>query len=493
MELFKMTAAGLSRLLQAKEVSSVEVVQSFLDRIEQVEPQVKAFITISAEQALQAAREVDRRRTGDEQLHPLAGVPVAIKDNICTEGLRTTCASRMLEHFIPPYDATVAAVLRRCGLPVLGKTNLDEFATGSSTESSVFFITRNPWDLERVPGGSSGGSAAAVSAGMAPLALGSDTGGSVRQPAAFCGLTGLRPTYGRVSRYGLVALASSMDQIGPLALDATDCGLLLGLIAGRDLLDPTALPDEVPDYTANLDGALKGLRLGIIIEHQGRGFDPEITSAVKKAAEVLVGGGVTAEEISLPHHEHALPAYRLLCAAESSSNLGRYDGVRYGFCQPEDNVSQMFSRTRGQSFGPEVKRRILLGTYLLSEGQYEDYFLQAQKVRTLIVQDYREVFQKFDLLLGAVTPTSAFKLGEKREDPCQMALADLCLVGNALAGVPSISVPFGAANGLPVGVQLTAPPLGEDLLLKAAYFLEQRREPGRTRPRLSFEEEGGKD
>ncbi len=488
-----MTAAGLSRLLQAKEVSSVEVVKSFLDRIEQVEPQVKAFITISTEQALRAAGEVDRRRAGGEQLHPLAGVPVALKDNICTEGLRTTCASWVLENFIPPYDATVAAALRRYGLPVLGKTNLDEFACGSSTESSVYFITRNPWDLERVPGGSSGGSAAAVSAAMAPLALGSDTGGSVRQPAAFCGLTGLRPTYGRVSRYGLVALASSMDQIGPLALNATDCSLLLGLIAGEDPLDPTSLPDKVPDYTAGLEETLKGLRLGIITEHVGQGFDPEITSAVKKAAQALAEEGVTVEELSLPHHEHALPAYRLLCTAESSSNLGRYDGVRYGFCQPEDSVNQMFSRTRGLSFGPEVKRRILLGTYLLSEGQYEDFFIPAQKARTLIIQDYREAFKRFDLLLGAVAPTPAFKLGEKREDPCRMALADLCLVGNALAGVPSISVPIGAVNGLPAGVQLTAPPLREDLLLRAAYFLEQRLEPGLTRPRLSFLEKGGRE
>jgi len=284
-----------------------------------------------------------------------------------------------------------------------------------------------------------------------------------------------------------------MDQIGPLALDATDCGLLLGLIAGRDPLDSTTLPDEVPDYIANLDGTLKGLRLGIITEHWGRGFDVEITSAVKKAAQALAEGGVTAEETSLPHHEYALPTYRLLCAAESSSNLGRYDGVRYGFCQPEDNIGQMFSRTRGLSFGPEVKRRILLGTYLLSERQYEDYFLAAQRVRTLINRDYREAFQKFDLLLGAVTPTPAFKLGEKREDPHQMSFSDLCLVGNALAGVPSISVPYGEANGLPVGVQLTAPPLREDLLLRAAYYLEQCRESGQTRPRLSFGEEGGND
>ncbi len=492
MELFEMTAAGLSRLLQAAEVSSVEVVRSFLGRIEQADPQVRAFITVSAESALQTAEEVDRRRAGGEQLHPLAGVPVAVKDNICTEGIRTTCASRMMEDFIPPYEATVTAILRRQGLPLLGKTNLDEFACGSSTESSALYPTRNPWDLERVPGGSSGGSAAAVAAGMAPLALGSDTGGSARQPAAFCGLTGLRPTYGRVSRYGLVPLASSMDQIGPLTLDAADCALLLGLIAGKDPLDSTTLAGEAPDYGSSLEGSMQGLRLGIITEHRGGDFDPEITSALNRAIEKFEQGGGTVEEVSLSHHGYALPAYYLLCAAESSSNLARYDGLRFGFSLKEENVNRMFGRIRKQGFGPEVKRRILLGTHILSAGQYDKYFLSAGKARALITRDFREAFQKFDLLLGAVSPTLPFKLGEKTKDPGQMSLADQCLVASALAGVPSISVPFGWAGGLPVGVQFTAPPLREDLLLNAASFLEQQREPGPARPRLSFLQEGGR-
>ncbi len=485
-----MTANVLSRLLQAGKVSSTEVVKSFLDRIDRSDPKIKAFITISAETALKEAEEVDRRRAAGEELHPLAGVPVAVKDNICTAGLRTTCASKMLEDFVPPYDATVIAVLRRQGLPLLGKTNLDEFASGSSTESSAFYPTRNPWNLKRVPGGSSGGSAAAVAAGMAPLALGSDTGGSIRQPAAFCGLTGLRPTYGRVSRYGLVPLASSLDQIGTLAWEANDSALLLSLIAGEDPLDSTTLSKAVPDYTSTLESGLRGLRLGIIAEHQGEGFAPEINAALAKTAQLLIEEGVVVEEISLPHHEYALPAYRMLCAAESSSNLARYDGVRFGFCRPGENVNQMFSRTRGEGFGAEVKRRILLGTFLLSAGQYEKYFIQAGKARTLIIEDYRETFKKFDLLLGAVTPSLPFNLGEKRGDPHKMALADLCLVAGALAGLPSVSVPFGTANGLPVGVQFTAPPLGEDLLLRAAYFLERRRKPIPSRP--TFSEEGDK-
>lgn len=491
MELFEMTAAGLSRLLQTEEISAVEVVESFLGRIEKVDPYVKAFITVSAEQALQTAAAVDRQRAGGEKLHPLAGVPVAVKDNICTKGVRTTCASRALENFIPPYEATVIAALHRLGLPVLGKTNLDEFAAGASTETSAFFITRNPWDRERVPGGSSGGSAVAVSTGMAPLALGSDTGGSIRQPAAFCGLTGLRPTYGRVSRYGMVPLASSLDQVGPLAMDATDCALLQGAIAGYDPLDSTSLPDEVPDYGAQLEKPVSGLRLGIIAEQQGEGFDPEINSAVTRAVRVLKENGVIVDEISLPHQRYALSAYRSLVSAEFSSSLGRFDGVRYGLSQPGENINRMFSQSRGLSFGPAVKGRILLGTYILSAAQYEKYYLPAGRARTLIARDYSEAFQRFDLLVGAVTATPAFKIGAKRGDPHQMALADLCLVGNALAGVPSISVPFGAAGGLPVGVQFTAPPLREDILLRVAYFLEQHRESGTIRPRLSFLEEGG--
>ncbi|HOL18085.1 MAG TPA: amidase family protein, partial [Bacillota bacterium] len=371
MELYDLTAIDLSRLLQKMEVSAVEVVQSFLDRIEAVEPYIKAFITLTPAEALQEARAVDLKRIRGEPLHALAGVPVALKDCICTAGLRTTCSSRILENFIPPYDATVVTKLKRAGLPILGKTNMDEFAMGSSTENSAFFPTHNPWDLERVPGGSSGGSAAAVAAGMAPLALGSDTGGSVRQPAAFCGLTGIRPTYGRVSRFGLIAFASSLDQIGTLTLTAADGALLLALIAGHDPLDSTSLPQEVPPYAASLEQSLKGLRVGVIVENCGEGFDPEINAAVEKAAHQLKEFGASVGEVSLPHSGYGLAAYYLISPSEASSNLGRYDGVRYGLRAGGENIVDMFSRTRGEGFGSEVKRRIMIGTYALSAGYYD--------------------------------------------------------------------------------------------------------------------------
>ncbi|MEW5785449.1 MAG: Asp-tRNA(Asn)/Glu-tRNA(Gln) amidotransferase subunit GatA [Bacillota bacterium] len=485
MELYEMTALELSASLQKGEVSAVDVVRSFLDRIEAMEPKVKAFITHTPAEALQEAHAVDQKRRQGESLHPLAGVPIAVKDNICTEGLRTTCASRILENFVPPYDATVVRLLRQAGLPILGKTNMDEFAMGSSTENSSLYPTRNPWDLERVPGGSSGGSAAAVAAGMAPLALGSDTGGSVRQPAALCGLTGLRPTYGRVSRYGLIAFASSLDIIGTLTLTAADGALLMSLIAGRDPLDSTCLTEPVPDYSGSLEQGLRGLRVGLIRENIGEGFDPEINAAVLQALELLKDSGATVEEVSLPHARYSLPAYYLISPSEASSNLGRYDGVRYGFCAAEGTITEMFSRTRGEGFGPEVKRRIMIGTYALSAGYFDAYYLQALKVRTLIRGDYEAAFKRFDLLIGATTPTPAFKLGEKTDDPLQMYLSDICTLNDALAGVPSLSVPCGLhSGGLPMGMQLTAPPLQEGLLFRAAHLLEQKRRPIPARPHL---------
>ena len=388
MELYEMTAADLSRLLQNGEVSAVEVAQSFIGRIEDVEPLVRAFLTLTPVEALQEARQVDRRRARGEALHPLAGVPLAIKDCICTAGLRTTCGSKILDNYIPPYDSTVVARIRRAGLPILGKTNMDEFAMGSSTENSAFFPTRNPWDLTRVPGGSSGGSAAAVAAAMTPLALGSDTGGSVRQPAALCGLTGLRPTYGRVSRYGLIAFASSLDQIGTLTLTALDGALLLGLIAGYDLNDSTSLPEDVPLYTAGLEGGLKGLKVGVIRESSGEGLDPEVSAVVADTVALLKERGARVGEVSLPYAPYALPAYYLISPSEASSNLGRYDGGRYGPIAEGQSAADMFSRARGAGFGPEVKRRIVLGTYALSAGYYDDYYLKAMKVRTLIRRDY---------------------------------------------------------------------------------------------------------
>lgn len=486
MELYEMTAMQLSRLLRRGETSAVEVLQSFLQRIEEVEPHLRAFITHTPAEALQQAREVDRKRAAGEELHPLAGVPVALKDNLCTEGVRTTCASRLLENFVPPYDATVVKTVRRAGMPILGKTNMDEFAMGSSTENSAFYPTRNPWDLSRVPGGSSGGSAAAVSAGMAPLALGSDTGGSVRQPASLCGLTGLRPTYGRVSRYGLIAFASSMDQIGTLTLDAADAALLLSLIAGPDEMDSTALNEPVPDFTAALDGELKGLKVGLLTQNIGEGFDAEVTAAVLRAADLLRERGAAVEEVELPHAGYALAAYYLISPSEASSNLGRFDGVRFGFRADGETLNEMYSRTRGEGFGSEVKRRIIIGTYALSAGYYDAYYLQALKVRTLIRQDYAAAFRRFDLLLGATTPAPAFKLGEKIDDPLQMYLTDICTIGGALAGVPSLSVPCGLnSGGLPLSLQLTAAPLQEALLFRAARALEQAREPFPQRPRFT--------
>lgn len=483
MKLFEMTALDLSRLLQKKEVSAVEVTQSFIERAKEVEPQVQAYITRTPETALAEAGAVDEKRGRGEALHPLAGVPLAVKDNFCSCGVRTTCASRFLEEYIPPEDAAVVNRARAAGMPLLGKTNLDEFAMGSSTENSAFFPTRNPWDFSRVPGGSSGGSAAAVSSGTAPLALGSDTGGSVRQPAAFCGLVGLRPTYGRVSRAGLIALASSLDQAGLLTLTAADVALLLELIAGADPADPTTSDEPVAGYLPALQAGVKGLRVGLLAENMPAHFGAEIIAAVHKAAKSLEENGAMVEEVSLPHTGHSLEAYHLICAAEAASNLGRFDGVRYGRSAVGENVTEMYSRSRGEGFGPEVKRRILLGTHILREGQYEPYYVQAMRVRTLIRRDYESAFERFDLLLGAVTPTTAFKLGEKVDDPVAMYHADICILPGPLAGVPAISVPYGLdTGGLPIGVQLTAAPFREETLFRAAHLLEQDRGPEPLRP-----------
>jgi aspartyl-tRNA(Asn)/glutamyl-tRNA(Gln) amidotransferase subunit A len=491
MELYDKSAAALSRLLQKKEISAVEVVQSFLDRIERLEPYLKAFITHTPALALETAHEVDEKRARGEKLHPLAGVPIAVKDNICTEGLRTTCGSHILENFIPPYDATVIRALRGAGMPLLGKTNMDEFAMGSSTENSAFFTTRNPWDLTRVPGGSSGGSAVAVAAGMAPLALGSDTGGSVRQPAALCGLTGLRPTYGRVSRYGLVAFASSLDQIGPFSMTAMDNAMLLSVVAGYDPFDSTSISGDLPDYLAGLEKGVKKLRIGVIEQNVAEGFDPEITAAVMKAISLLKESGAEIDEVSLPLTDYGLGAYYIIAPSEASSNLGRYDGVRYGYNGGGNNIEEMFSKTRGEGFGPEVKRRIMIGTYALSAGYYDAYYLQAMKVRTMIRRDYEAAFNRFDLLIGATTPTPAFKIGEKADDPLQMYLSDICNITDALAGIPSISVPCGLhSKGLPIGMQIAAPPFREDLLFQAAGFLEQHRDPLQHRPRVEIPEGG---
>lgn len=491
MNLYELSAAELSTLLQSKEVGAVEVAQSFIGRIETVDPLLNAFISHTPELALETARAVDKERFRSADLHPLAGVPVAVKDNMCTEGLRTSCASRILENFIPPYDATVVLRLKQIGMPLLGKTNMDEFAMGSSTENSAFFTTRNPWDPSRVPGGSSGGSAVAVAAGMAPLALGSDTGGSIRQPASFCGLVGLRPTYGRVSRYGLIAFASSLDQIGPFALTARDGAMLLSAIAGYDPLDSTSLSEDVPDYTAGFENDIRKLRVGVINQGYKDAFDPEINAAVLKMVTLLKENGAEVDEVILPRSDYGLAAYYLIAPSEASSNLGRYDGVRYGHNAGGGNIEEMFSKTRGEGFGAEVKRRIMIGTYALSAGYYDAYYLQAMKIRTLIRRDYETAFERFDLLIGATTPTAAFKIGEKTDDPLQMYLSDICNITDALAGVPSISLPCGLhSSGLPLGVQLTASPLREGLLFSTANYLEQRRDPLPRRPLIELSKGG---
>jgi len=487
-----MSATELSLLQVRGEVSAVEITRSFLDRIEEVEPSVNAFITLSPTAAMETAVGVDKRRHRGDKLHPLAGVPVAVKDNLCTNNMLTTCASKVLDNFIPPYSATVVTALHEAGMPLLGKTNMDEFAMGSSTENSAFQVTRNPWDTERVPGGSSGGSAAAVAAGMAPLALGSDTGGSVRQPASFCGVLGLRPTYGRVSRYGLIAFASSLDQVGPLALNAHDCALILNLISGHDPLDSTSLPEPVPDFSDDLELDPSSLRIGLIRENLSEQFDPEVRASVLKCVELFEKNGALVEQVSLPHTDYGLGAYYLIAPSEASSNLGRYDGVRYGFNAGGSDLETLFSKTRGEGFGAEVKRRIMIGTYALSAGYFDAYYLKAMKVRTLIRRDYMTAFEKYDLLVGAASPTPAFKIGEKTDDPLQMYLCDVCNITDSLAGVPSLSVPVGLhSGGLPIGMQMTASPFREGILLKAAAYLEEAGFYRPLRPQPGLAEEGG--
>ncbi|WP_334109898.1 Asp-tRNA(Asn)/Glu-tRNA(Gln) amidotransferase subunit GatA [Thermodesulfitimonas autotrophica] len=484
MDLFFTPAHELGRLLRERKIGAVELADAVFDRIDAVEPKVKAYLCLLREEARAQARAVDARIAAGEEVPPLAGIPVAVKDNICMLGVETTCASKILKGFVPPYDATVIERLKKEGVLFTGKTNMDEFAMGSSTENSGFFPTANPWDLERVPGGSSGGSAAAVAAGEAVMALGSDTGGSIRQPAAFCGVVGLKPTYGLVSRYGLVAFASSLDQIGPITRDVRDCALLLNAIAGHDPRDSTSVPYAVPDYTGFLVPDIKGWRIGIPREYVGAGIAPEVRAVLDRTVDLLSGLGATVGEVSLPHTKYALPTYYLIAPAEASSNLARYDGVRYGLRVPAEDVISMYKKTRSAGFGAEVKRRIMLGTYALSAGYYDAYYLKALKVRTLIRHDFDAAFEKFDLLLSPTSPTPAFKMGEKIADPLAMYLSDICTLAVNLAGLPAISVPAGFVGNLPVGVQFIAPPFAEGRLLQAAYALEQEAGVGTRRPPL---------
>lgn len=485
MSLHTLSAHEAAELLSKREVSSVELTQSVLSRIDVVEEQVKAFVTITAEGALAQAQAIDQRRAAGEVLGPLAGVPMVLKDNMCTKGIKTTCASRMLENFVPPYNATVVDKLHSAGAVVLGKANMDEFAMGSSTENSSIHVTRNPWNLEAVPGGSSGGSAASVAADEGFYALGSDTGGSIRQPASFCGVVGLKPTYGLVSRYGLVAFASSLDQIGPFTKNVADCALVMNAISGHDPMDSTSAEVQVPDFTAFLQNDIKGLRIGIPKEYFGEGMDPAVEQAVRQAIAKLEELGAICEEATLPHTEYALPVYYLLAPAEASSNLARYDGVRYGYrTETAEDLLTMYRKTRSEGFGTEVKRRIMLGTYALSSGYYDAYYLKALQVRTLIKQDFDRAFEKFDVLLSPTAPTTAFKFGEKADNPMQMYLSDIFTISTNLVGIPGISIPCGFSNGMPIGLQLMGKPFDEGTLFKVAYAFEQNTEHHKLRPNL---------
>lgn len=485
MQLFWRTAHELHDLLVNKEISAEELNRAVLDRITEVDGKVKAYVTITGEQALEQARLVDRALKNGETIAPLAGIPVAVKDNICTDGVLTTAGSKMLANFVPPYSATVVKKLEGAGVTMPGKVNLDEFAMGSSTENSAFFVTSNPWDIERVPGGSSGGSAAAVAAGEAICSLGSDTGGSIRLPASFCGVVGMKPTYGAVSRYGLIAFASSLDQIGPLTRDVTDCAAMLNVICGHDPLDSTSAQYQAPDYRDFLKNDVRGMKIGIPREYMTEGMNESVREVIEQAFSFFESMGAHVEYTTLPHTEYALPAYYLLAPSEASSNLARYDGVRYGFrAKGAEDVINMFMKTRSEGFGDEVKRRIMLGTYALSAGYYDAYYLKALKVRTLIKQDFERAFEKYDLLMSPVSPTTAFRIGEKNSDPMQMYLTDVCTIAVNLAGVPAMSIPCGFADGLPVGLQLIGRYFGEGTLLRAAYTYEQNTGYHKTFPEL---------
>ena len=483
METYYLTAHALHGLLRRREISATEICRAVFERIAAVEGTVQAYLTLDRAGALARAAAVDRLLGAGGELPPLGGIPFAIKDNICTRGLLTTCASKILHNFVPPYDATVVERLNAQGAVLIGKTNMDEFAMGSSTEHSAYFVTRNPWDPDRVPGGSSGGSAAAVAAGTAVCALGSDTGGSIRQPAALCGVVGMKPTYGLVSRYGLVAFASSLDQIGPLTRDVTDCALVLNAICGHDARDTTSAPGGTGDYTSFLVDDVRGLRIGLPREYLGAGLDEGVRRIVLAAASLLEERGAYVEETALPHAAYALPTYYLIAPAEASSNLARYDGVRYGYRAPDkDDVVDMFRATRRRGFGSEVKRRIMLGTYALSAGYYDAYYLKALKVRTLIRRDFDQAFAKFDLLLAPTTPEPAFPIGDKTEDPIKMYLSDVFTLAVNLAGLPAVSLPGGFLNGLPVGIQFIGKPFAEGTLLRAGYAFQQSTGHHRRRP-----------
>ncbi len=486
MDLYKLTAHRLSDMLKKKEVTSTEITKSVIERIDSVEDKVESYITKTYENALETAAKVDAKIAAGEELAPLEGIPAGIKDNICTKDIKTTCASKMLYNFEPPYDAFVMKKLNEINTPVLGKLNMDEFAMGSSTENSYFKKTHNPFDLNKVPGGSSGGSAACVSADEAIFALGSDTGGSIRQPASFCGVVGLKPTYGLVSRFGLVAFASSLDQIGPLTKDVTDSAMVLNAIAGHDKYDSTSFDIKHPDYTKALVNDAKGLKIGVPEDYVGDGINPDVKKAILNAIETYKALGAEVEYFKLAASKYALPAYYIISSAEASSNLARYDGIKYGYrTENFTDITSLYKQTRSEGFGSEVKRRIMLGTYALSSGYYDAYYKKAQQVRTIIRNDFENAFEKYDIILTPTAPTTAFTIGEKTTDPLQMYLEDICTVSINIASVPAMSLPCGFdSNGMPVGMQLIGRAFGEETIFKAAYTFEQNTDFHKQRPNL---------
>lgn len=475
MDITQLTVHELQEKLSKKELTSYEITKAYTDRIQEKEKDVQAFVTILSEEALEQAKQIDSKREKEEVTSTLAGIPIGIKDIICTKGVRTTCSSKMLENFIAPYDATVMEKINQEELIDLGKLNMDEFAMGGSTEYSYFKKTRNPWNLNKVPGGSSGGSAAAVAANLVPWALGTDTGGSIRQPSSFCGTVGLKPTYGLVSRYGVVAFASSLDQVGPITKDVTDCAMLLNVIAGHDPKDTTSIDMPKKDYTKALKNDVKGLKIGLPKEYFGEGINPEVKAKLEEAVEIYKKLGATVEECSLSIADYALATYYIIACAEASSNLGRFDGIRYGYrTQNYTNLKDIYRNSRSEGFGSEVKRRIILGTYVLSSGYYDAYYKKAQQVRTLVMNEFAKAFEKYDVLLTPTSPTVAFDLGSKSNDPIEMYLSDICTVSVNIAGLPGISVPCGVdKEGMPIGMQLIGPRFSEETLLNTAYTFEQ--------------------
>ena len=485
MNLYELTIQKAHKLLKQKKISSQELTKAVLERINSIEKKIGAYITITHETAMSQARLADIA-ISEGNILPLTGIPLAVKDVICTKDIRTTCASKILESYVPPYDAFVIKKLKKAGAVIVGKVNMDEFAMGSSTENSAIKTTHNPWDLTRIPGGSSGGSAAAVSADMCLGSLGSDTGGSIRQPASHCGVVGMKPTYGRVSRFGLVAFASSLDQIGPITKDVTDCAILLNAVSGYDHNDSTSAPRDVPDYTSFLKNGLKGITVGIPGEYyELKGLHPEVLEAVQNAVRTIKDLGADTIEVSLPHTKYVVAAYYVIAPSEASSNLARYDGVKYGFRDNDSNsLIEMYKNTRSKGFGPEVQRRIILGTYALSAGYYDAYYKKASQVRTLIVKDFKKAFESCDVILSPVTPTPAYKIGEKIDDPLTMYLQDIFTISANLAGIPGMSVPCGfSSNGLPVGLQLMGEHFSEEKLIKVAYNFEQNTNFHKKKPK----------